>query len=103
MIKSIYSSYEASLDQTAYAENFSATVSRGNPFLTYIQIQMSHPMTIWIPSSMRWQNSNLRPAMVTHLQNYSTVFEKSPASTIFHFNMVLPLHPYGKLDPEELN
>jgi len=31
MIKSIYSSYGASLDQTAYAENFSATASRGAP------------------------------------------------------------------------
>jgi len=29
MIKSIYSSYEASLNQTACAENFSATASRG--------------------------------------------------------------------------
>ena len=31
MIKSIYSSYEASLDQTTYTENFSATTSRGAP------------------------------------------------------------------------
>ena len=39
MIKSIYSSYEASLDRTPCVENFSATVSRGHPFLTYIQIR----------------------------------------------------------------
>ena len=101
MIKSIYSSYEASLDRTPCVENFSATVSRGHPFSKYIQIQTSHPMTIWIPSSMRWQYYSSSPAMITHSQNYSTTFEKSPASTIFHFSTVPPLHPYGKLDPGE--
>jgi hypothetical protein len=103
-IKSIYSSYEDSLDQTLAVENFSATTSGGgHMFSTYTQIQTSHPMIVWIPSFMRRQNFNSNPTMATHLQNYSITFEKLPASTIFRFNTVPPLHPYGKLDPGEPN
>ena len=103
MIKSIYSLNEASLDQTTYSENFSATASReASVFDVYSDSnESSHDNPDPIIDALA--NSNLNPAMITHLQNYSTVFEMSPASTIFCFDMVLPLHPYGKLDPRELN
>jgi len=45
---------------------------------------------------MCWQSFNSSPVVTTLSQNYSTTFEKLPASTIFCFNTEPPLHSYGK-------
>ena len=101
MIKSIYPSYEDSLDKTLGIENFSATASRGAlVFDVYLDSdESSHENLDMITDALA--KSQLKSCHDYSFAELLDNLREVASIDDLPFQHGTPLHPYGKLDPGE--